>query len=234
MSGKIFKYDPYMLRQFQDKDVDLFIDIGANKGTTSVMARVLFPFAKIMAFEPHNETFDILCTQAKPWGIHCYREAIGNGDEVWFKPGKFSGVHRFVDKKTFDNSRIKHDADKRTYPMESLLLSSLFKKYKIKYEKLNYIIKMDCEGCEGSLLKDVEAFDIISNAMLFTAEIHFGISSATSEIWECWFKIFEETHTLYELIWVKKGEEYFQEHILCEEFPIKGRSPQLSLVKKVN
>jgi len=227
MSGKIFKNDPYMLKRLQDKDVKCFIDIGANKGTTSIMARVLYPYAKIIAFEPHGETFDVLCTQAMPWGIRCFREAIGGGEELWFKPGGFSGTNRFVDKNTFDISRDKHNARERTYPIKSISLSDLFRKYKIPYgSDSGNVIKMDCEGGEKCLLEDKDSIEIIKNSLMISMELHFAYVGGF-EIWNEWFKIFTATHQLYAWKMVD-GESTF---IQFDQLPTKKFS-QVALLNR--
>ena len=41
--GKAYSYD---LRKFSPNEILYFVDIGSNVGTTSIMAKILNPFAK--------------------------------------------------------------------------------------------------------------------------------------------------------------------------------------------
>ena len=222
MAGKIHRYDCYDLRKFKPNDIMTFVDVGANKGTTSIMARILFPKARIVAFEPAPDTFEEL-SFFKNWFIECYQLALGDGSKLSYDKYKHSGLSRFYneeEKKWWKQDEIL---------IESLPLNVIFEKYKIDTTK-PYIVKVDCEGGERFLLKDDKSIDLIRGAVQSMFEIHVGFGG-TKEEWREWFKIFEDTHELRIGSWDKSEEEKKRIFIPVSEFDSDKR-PEVELVSK--
>ena len=102
MAGKILRYDCYDLRKFKVGDIHTFLDIGANIGTTSLMAQILNPTARVIALEPVKETFEVLRRNLEHVShpkIECYNIALGDGKPMCFHRRKYNGMHRFYSEK---------------------------------------------------------------------------------------------------------------------------------------
>ncbi|RYZ29535.1 MAG: hypothetical protein EOO10_06020, partial [Chitinophagaceae bacterium] len=56
--GRDFVYD--LKRIFQDQDIQLIVDAGANVGSISLDFAIYFPQSKILAFEPISSTYERL------------------------------------------------------------------------------------------------------------------------------------------------------------------------------
>jgi len=56
----------------------LILDVGANEGQSAIKFRSAFPSARIISFEPVEETFDLLCRRTASLGVECQRLAVGS------------------------------------------------------------------------------------------------------------------------------------------------------------
>lgn len=176
MAGVIHRCDVYGLREYEMNDVMTFIDIGANKGTTTVMAHILYPFARIIAIEPCVETFNQLkCLKRSCRQIEYYNIALGKGEMCLHKSPSHSGLDRFLECSNKEHEHVK-----------GKLLSEIFDEYKIDTSK-PYIIKIDCEGSERYLIDDEKAVDIINNSLKTVIELHLqGWKNYSLEEWNKW------------------------------------------------
>jgi FkbM family methyltransferase len=220
MGGNTIKYDGYDLRKYGPKDIDLFIDIGANIGTVSVMARILFPFSRIYAFEPSEKNFDMLKSNTKYWSIACHNVALGPGSPMCMIPHSQNGMHRFVDK---DESLWW--PEKIHQMSESWTMSHIIDKCQIGAAS-RYIFKVDCEGGERYLLKQTDSIELIKYSVQTNIEIHMPFGGNGKE-WKKFLKIFCSTHDLYlgkwNIIQEKEIKEYVYEPCSYDEFPRRGR-----------
>lgn len=199
MSGKVSKYDCYDLRKFNIKEIKTFLDIGCEKGTVSVMARILFPFARIVGIEPCIDSYNLLKQVLKYKNIKLYNIALGDGTPLYFKRGRFSGVHRFLTK---EEGKVLNQ--KLDYRVKTKSLSNIFKAFKINAEE-SFILKVDCEGGERYILKDKESIDYIRKSTQTIMELHqpFG---GNYEEWNEFFYKLKDTHQLLVGSWkVEKG-----------------------------
>lgn len=223
MGGNIIKYDGYDLRKYGPGDVDLFIDIGANIGTVSVMARILFPFARIHAFEPCENNYRKLVENTKYWGIRCHSAALGPGTPMCKIPHGQSGMHRFV-----DNDETQWWPDKIYQMANSWTVGRIMQECEIgrTNDGMGYILKIDCEGGERYILRQKEAVNLILFSLQTNIEIHMPFGGKGAE-WKDFLKIFKNTHDLYLARWDidtgKKTKDYVYE--LCDygKFPRRGR-----------
>jgi len=216
MAGKIHKYDCYDLRKFGPDKIMTFVDIGANVGTTSIMARILFPRARILAFEPAPETFEKL-SFFKSWFIECHQLALGDGTKLSYDKSGHSGLSKFYseqEKKWWKQDQIM---------IESKTLPQIFQDHKIDIEK-PYIIKMDCEGGERFILNDNNAIELVRKSVQSIFEIHIGLGG-TTEQWQEWFGRFADTHELRLGQWEDKhgpNRRYIYKPV--EKFDFDGKS----------
>lgn len=226
MAGKIHRYDCYDLRKFDPEDIGLFLDIGANVGTTAIMARILNPRARIIALEPCKETFDILHRNMFYWQTECYNVAYGSGTPMCFVPQRSTGTHRFV-----TDSDEEKQWWKDTYTVESKTLTQMFEEYKIS-TKDNYIIKMDCEGGERFLLEEKKAWGLIRGSVQTIFELHLSFGG-TSQQWNGWFKQFRDTHELCMGQWIdKETPKCRYVYVPCEGLSSSRGRHQIGLIDK--
>lgn len=224
MAGKIHRYDCYDLRKFGPEDIGVFLDIGAQIGSTTIQARILNAAARVIALEPCRETFEILETNMKYWNTECYNVALGPGNPMCFIQKGSSGLNRFVDEN--DKQWWPEDVP---YMTESKTLVQMFVDYNIQTD-VPYIIKIDCEGGERYILREEGALDLIRGSVMTVMEIHIGFGG-TSEQWTQWFKKLSDTHDLLLAGWQKgkDGKKYV--YVPCDTLPIKGRY-QIELMNK--
>jgi FkbM family methyltransferase len=230
MAGKIWRYDSYDLRKYQPGDINYFVDIGANIGSTSLMAKILNPTARVVAFEPSPEIYKRLEQNMWQWkkaGIECYNIAIGDGKDMCLIAGKHSGMHRMCT-----------GEEKQWWPDEQIMipsktLKSIFEDYKIPTSD-TFILKMDCEGGERFLLseqQEEEALDIVRQSVQTMFEIHIPFGG-TGEQWNLWFKKVSDTHELR--IKIKDGKEdaFRYRYLPIEDFAYNRGNHEIELMNK--
>ena len=230
MAGKIHRYDCYDIRKFGSNYVRGFLDLGANVGTTTLMAKILFPIAKIISIEPCIETYERLKKNVSIWMTkqdRLYNFALGDGTDLCFLRRSHSGMYRFL---------LDNDIEKKWWPktneysVESKTLAKIFYENEIAYP---YIIKIDIEGGERFLLQQTDAIDIIRESVQTMIEIHpsFG---GTPEQWGKWFTNFSDTHKLKIGTWEGKQNKNANlrkyKYIPCDK--ISKRTKQYELVNR--
>ncbi len=204
MAGKVFRYDCYDLRKFKPGDISTFIDIGANIGSVSLMAKVLNPTARVIALEPCEMTFNKLTENMAQWmntGIECYNVALGDGSDLCLAKKHSlhnSGLNKFYAE---EEKQWWPSEDREMAPSKSL--ADIFKDYDISVSE-PYIIKIDSEGGERFLLQQQETIDLVRGSVQAVFEIHLGFGG-TGEQWREWIQNLSDTHELRIGQW--EGEE---------------------------
>jgi len=236
MAGKIWRYDCYDLRKFKPLDIECFIDIGANIGTTALQAKVLNPIARVIALEPCKTTFEYMDKAMYHWkatGIECHNVALGEGGELFFhnRGGENGGNNRFY---SLEEREEKGWGPRDTYQIESKSLNQIFVDYKIDTNQ-KYIIKMDCEGGERFLLQEEfreDSLMYIRNSVQTMMELHMGLGG-TKDQWNAFIGELKDTHELRIGGWRDKKTEYrryIYDHY--DEIPYERGSFQIELVHK--
>jgi len=221
MSGKLWRHDGYALRKYGPKTIDYFLDIGGCVGTTSLMFKVIDPYAKIRAIEPCLEDFVKLKRLGDEWGFRAYNFALGDGKPLCF--GRHSqGTHKFYT-----------EEDKQWWPkvpeyfVESKTITEIFKYFHIRGR---YIVKVDCEGGERFILNDEKSIPLIKGAIQFNIELHrFG---GSVEAWAAWFDKFKTTHRLYKRTTTRELDEKGQDVYHEADAPDENNQKEYMLVKK--
>jgi len=194
MGGKIWGYDCYNLRQHGVLDIQTFVDIGATAGDVSLMAMILFPFARIVGIEPNKERFDRL-KEFEGKRFNFYNIALGDGTPLYIK-GKRAGQQKFVPNKTSETA----------VAVESKTLAQIFSDYNINKDS-RFILKCDCEGGEKSLIDDWDnSLPIIQKTIQFNLEIHIGAWN-TKEDWNKALADIRKTHNIYIGNWIMDGRK---------------------------
>ncbi len=175
---EVIKKDVYGFRDFfrsplaaETKSV---VDIGANIGSFSLMAAVLFPSAKRIAIEPQLQNFELL--QENMLALECksVNLAIGDGQPMSLDADpRFSGSDSFREDKagktmTRSLSRI---LSQNNIPMEGL------------------VIKCDCEGGEYYFVDDEDLVPYLRGCIWFACEFHEGHLGGKNTLarWDEWF-----------------------------------------------
>ena len=194
MGGKTWGYDCYNLRQYDVLDIQTFVDIGATSGDVSLMAMILFPFARIVGIEPNKEQFENL-SKFEGKRFNFYNIALGDGTPLYLK-GRRSGQWKF----------IPNSSDENAIAIESKPLSQIFTDYCIDSDS-RFILKCDCEGGERTLLQEWDkSLAIIRKAIQFNLEIHIGAWN-TKEDWNKYLNDLRETHNIYIGNWIMDGKK---------------------------
>ena len=221
MGGKVYKYDGYDLRKFYIMDAELFVDIGAHTGSVSMMARFLFPFAWIVAFEPCRENFKWL-RELERWNVWCVNVALGPGTPMAISPSgkKHSGEHKFMAQ---GEEWWRDD----TYTVDSMTLPAMFGMIRdARRLGKTYMVKVDCEGGERFLLDDEESFGIMAGSVHFMMEIHPGFGG-TADQWNAVVDRMRATHSIYKTTWGERTafRNEFEKRITKEELKVPFGRP---------
>jgi len=202
MGGNNWYYDPYNLRQFGIHDLCTFIDIGANVGDVSMMAKILLPRTRIVAIEPCKESFDVMVKNILCWGrniVNLYHFALGDGTPLYIVRHRPSGKRRRNGEFKFytvDEKNIGGFTEEEQYEVESKRFKQIFDDCKIDLNK-PYAMKIDCEGGERFILQQQEeALNIFRGATQVSMELHLGMGGSGGE-WNDFFCQLKDTHLFF-------------------------------------
>jgi FkbM family methyltransferase len=138
------------LHKWIPENKNLFIDIGSNFGTYTILALKKKKYNKVISFEPNKEVFLLLKKNVELNKLEEFTtlENIGLGEkekEVYFKCEKnHTGVSRIVKEKTEENIKIK-----------IISLDIYLLKNNINSKDIDFI-KIDVEGYEKNVLEGMK------------------------------------------------------------------------------
>ena len=198
MGGNIWYYDCYDIRKFGIDDVHTFLDIGCNKGSVVMMAKILLPKTRIIAIEPCKENFDALEEVRAFWGrniFESYNIALGDGTPMWiqkYRSGgrklRMGGEIQFYTEKERKAQEIPEE-----YAIESKTLTQMFDDFEIDTSK-SYVVKVDCEGGERFILQEGQrALEIIQGSLQTMMELHMGLGGTAAD-WNVFLMDVQKTH----------------------------------------
>jgi len=150
------------------KDGEIILDIGSNIGLASIYFKLKYPRAKIFAFEPAPDTFEVLKKNSEQFSdIKIFNFALGDID----------GAREFYssDKSSMSGSLIHRPSNQIKIPVAIKKLDSVIRELNVDHID---IVKFDIEGSEYSLLKDFKNF---SKCKFFIGEIHLDLLSQKIE-----------------------------------------------------
>ncbi len=242
MSGNIWRYDCYDLRKFRPLDIDYFIDIGANFGSTSLQAKVLNSKARVISLEPTIKTFNILANNMKQWrntGIECYNVSLGDGNEMCvherYGDGGNNRCYSNNEKHWWPgDSYMLRGEELHQYMVESKTLEQIFLDYSVDENK-NYIIKCDCEGGERFLIQsefEEQSLKYIRGSVQTMFELHYPFGGTFDE-WNIFIEKLKDTHELRIGGWKDKKTPYKRyEYNCCDSILAKEGKIQIELISK--
>lgn len=187
--------DCYGLRAFPLGSISNVLDVGANIGFFSMSARFIHPASKIVAIEPHSETFSILIKNTKWLEIKLNNSALGSGQEVALLQEKRRNLANQYD---VDGTHGKKLPSRRLHEFVEMEQLS---------EKL--FVKVDCEGAERHFIDDPKTIELLGTCVGVGMELHATVVGGLSvTAWRQWFaKHFSSTHQI--LFWssCKRGAQ---------------------------
>jgi FkbM family methyltransferase len=132
----IYKFEP------TNKEITI-IDCGANIGLAAIYFVINYPTAKIVAFEPDPNIFNVLKQNAVTFGngsIICRNEALSNRDALltfWLEGGHSGMI-------------VNEAGDRKTSQVKATRLKSFLE----TYENITFL-KIDIEGEEINVIPDI-------------------------------------------------------------------------------
>jgi len=164
MFTEIFIHGVYSRRTNTEKPV--IVDCGANIGLAIIYFKHHFPKAKIVAFEPDRKTFEILEQNIKEnrfsdVTIHNAAVSDKNGRARFYSLADYQGGPG----NTLDIRYIKSYTTKKYY-VPTKRLSSL------GLRRID-ILKIDVEGAEGAIFKDLGESSLLRNVEMINLEYHY-------------------------------------------------------------
>lgn len=153
--------DHYRVRHLASSPMDLVVDVGANRGTFSLMSRMMWPRARIVAFEPWKEAAELAALNVGGLRVELYRAALGRSSSV-----------RMIGEAEGTSTAFSDSGDGETAPAG--LLSDLLSAVNANPERCLSILKCDVEGAETTIL-ELEP-EILRSFSQFSMEVHFKSS----------------------------------------------------------
>lgn len=145
--------DEYRLKGLYLGEGDVLVDIGAHIGTVAIAVLVDNPDARAIAVEPLAENVEVIAKSAESAGVASrltvLHAAIGEGKTAdiayGFDADEYLRNHRFIGGMTQGRESALHHSIVPTVSLRSLIKRAGGK---------IAAIKMDCEGCEWTVLED--------------------------------------------------------------------------------
>jgi len=142
------------------REDDVVLDVGAHIGAFTALA-VAEGASKIIAYEPHPESFTLLRVNLKKFKqVKMVRAAVlGTSDSR-------TTVEFFLQADNTSGHSIHHFRGRNTTSVPAISISQVFSEERITY------MKLDCEGSEYDLL--INSKPLPKSVRCVTMEIHFG------------------------------------------------------------
>lgn len=178
--GDVFWTEDYKFLNVEDENV---IDIGANIGDSSIYF-ALNNAKKVVALEPYPYSYNIALKNMQENKMEDRVELLNAG----------YGEDRTVRidenfENTFGSDLKKFSVGKE---IEIYSLKTLFNKYSLD----SVVLKMDCEGCEYSLLREDD--DILRKFKRIQIEYHYGYEKLKEKLESSGFNVkFTRPHKVY-------------------------------------
>ena len=144
-------------------DVRTIIDAGANIGLATIFFSERFPAARIIALEPEQSNFDLLCRNVgnRP-NVTCLKKALWSesGTVTVVDPGQGSWAFRTG---SFDVDALRKSIDRVIGTVECVTVADLIRSYGL--DRIN-LLKIDIEGAEKEVFESsapwIDRVDVIA------------------------------------------------------------------------
>ncbi len=182
---EVVEQDEYNFKSI-DKEIDYFIDIGANIGvTTSFVLETLDIRKGVICLEPEPYNYECLCNNLAQYDtktqLIILNEALGDGTPVYMTTQpKNPGMYRTMTNKVSN------------VVSPSISLEKLFLALGITADD-RILFKCDCEGGEFNLM-NAKSEQLLQTFYQISMEVHYGQkyfeNCPTKEEYQAWFKTF--------------------------------------------
>lgn len=168
MFSEIFIHNVYETKL--SEKTPTIVDCGANIGLSILYFKKVFPYSKILAFEPDPRTFQLLeqnIKNNKLKDIQLFNNAVSEKKEklTLYSFNDFEGGPG----NTIDAKYISFK-NKKEFEVEALPISAL------NLEKID-ILKIDVEGAEGFIFKDLVKNKVLEKVKVLHLEYHYNYES---------------------------------------------------------
>lgn len=178
-STDLFIYDQIIGRddlKFEvNRDPKFIIDAGANIGITSILFASRFPEAKIIAIEPEEENYQLLCEN-----VAAYPNVIPLQAALWHVSGRIS----LMDPNQGECSYVANDEVSATnqaacfkHLVDAITVDEVLTRFGIDHLD---ILKMDIEGSEKEVIEHCETW--IHKVDAIMVELHDRIKPGCSRV----------------------------------------------------
>ncbi len=173
-----------------DKADPVIFDCGANIGMATLFFKWMYPASKVYAFEPDKETFSLLQKNIKNNNlrdVYLFNNALTNKD------GK---IDFFLDSR-HKGSLVMSAIPERNSDVKSSAVGISLSKF-IKKEKFAEVdlIKMDIEGAECFVIRDLNKHKLLKRIRMLFVEFHHNIEGFNNSLQD-FLKIFEDNNFNY-------------------------------------
>ena len=185
-----------LYKQLLPKD-PFIIDCGANIGLSIIYMKRLYPGARIVAFEPDKDNYELLRLNVESFG---FKDVELRKEAVWTE----DTILNFTNEASM-SSRIENSLTADTVKVDAIRLRDQI------VRKVDFL-KMDIEGAEFAVLSDLgEKLDMISNLFI---EYH-GTYGQVAELTSLFTIITQSGFSYY----IKEAAEIYKTPFIREKNP---------------
>ncbi|HZH68488.1 MAG TPA: FkbM family methyltransferase [Chitinophagales bacterium] len=197
--------EQWFLNKIREEEIEVIFDVGANIGAYSKLLRSYFPKARILAFEPHPNTFSRLQENTREQQIQAVNIGIGAQQQLvqlFDYEGHEGSSHASLNKKVFSEM---YDTDFQSFEVNINTIDQYCLENKIEQISL---LKIDVEGLEMDVLKGAK--DMIEQERVKYIQFEFNSNNAYTKTNMNDFIQFLKAYNLYRLLsdgWINISDE---------------------------
>lgn len=167
--------DEYRLYQWLEsgRPAQTIVDVGGHYGSFAVMAKILWPDSTVRVYEPHPYSAGQLARHTAGFGgvtiINAAAMPLGYAGataSLHLSPDANDGAHAAIIGEAGSHETLKVNAVRFVADLQAIGSPSID------------VLKLDCEGMEGSLLEDMKSTGYINNVGFIAGEWH-GFENAS-------------------------------------------------------